>query len=73
MNDTSSPIKVSSEALTPEEPRVPHTREAAIELLQAVGWDPSQLSPEETAAIRLLYRLDSDQPIAELVKGDSKP
>lgn len=59
MNEPAAPIKVS--------PRVPVTRDECVGLLQRCGWNLDELSPEETARIRHLYNLDTDQPVAESV------
>lgn len=37
---------------------VPQTRDEAIALLQKLGWDTDELSPDERDAVRRLYGLD---------------
>ena len=44
---------------------LPTTRDQAITLLQRLGYDTSELSPEETEAIRRLYFLDDNRPLFE--------
>ena len=66
MNDIATPIKVSPAS------QVPRTRDEALDLLQHLGWNPGDLSPEETAAIRALYRLNSEVSVADLVKGGER-
>jgi len=48
---------------------IPATRKEAIALLRAAGFDTSQLSPEEIAAIRAAFHLDDDAPVVERVVG----
>jgi|GEM_PF-5323882 hypothetical protein len=48
----------------PEDGQVPRTRDQAITLLQKLGYRDADLSPEERAAIRALYRLDDDRPVS---------
>ena len=43
----------------PEARPLPATRAECIRLLRAVEFDTSQLSPEETAAIRKAFHLDT--------------
>lgn len=42
---------------------IPRTRAEAIALLQKLGWNDGELSPDERKAIRKLYGLDEMVPL----------